>query len=122
MTAFRVANILAGLLVGALAVPMVLGRVRPNPLYGLRTAATLADPEVWYPANRRSGWDLIGVGIVLMVWGAVGPALVPAGGPRLALVSAAGAVGLALAVAARGYLHARHLWRERHGDAPPPPA
>ncbi len=47
--------VLNGLLVAALAVPMILGIVPPNQAYGLRTERTLSSPEVWYPANRIGG-------------------------------------------------------------------
>lgn len=41
----------SGALFIALAVPLLRGRVKPNPTYGLRTPETLADPRVWYAAN-----------------------------------------------------------------------
>lgn len=43
------------LALGLLGLPMVLGLVPPNPIYGLRTAATLASETVWYSANFWSG-------------------------------------------------------------------
>ena len=55
---------LTGLLIAGLALPMLLRRVRPNPLYGLRVPATLGDERVWYEANARSGRDLLILGIV----------------------------------------------------------
>ena len=53
----------SGLLFAVLAVPMILGRVRPNPFYGLRTRATFADRRVWYRANMKSGRDLLLLGL-----------------------------------------------------------
>jgi uncharacterized membrane protein len=47
------------LIIAAVSVPMILGRVPPNPLYGFRTRRTLSSPAVWYPANRFSGWALL---------------------------------------------------------------
>ena len=38
-----------------LAVPLVLGVVPRNRLYGVRTARSLSDDGVWYPANRVAG-------------------------------------------------------------------
>jgi uncharacterized membrane protein len=49
----------------ALGVPLALGKVPPNPLYGFRTPATQADPTLWYPVNTRTGLDLIICGLVL---------------------------------------------------------
>jgi uncharacterized membrane protein len=56
-----------GLLLAALAVPLIRRRVPPNAFYGLRIPETLADDEVWYEANARSGRDLLraGLGIAL---------------------------------------------------------
>ena len=38
-----------------IATPLVMGRVPPNDLYGLRVPATMQDEEVWYRANASSG-------------------------------------------------------------------
>src|SRR5690348_16633966 len=35
----------------ALAVPLMGGRVKPNSLYGLRTERTLRDEDAWYRGN-----------------------------------------------------------------------
>lgn len=37
------------------AIPMALGKVKPNRFYGFRTRKTLSSPAVWYPANRACG-------------------------------------------------------------------
>ena len=42
-----------------ISIPMVLGKVPPNGLYGFRTPKTLSSPDVWYPANRSAGWYMI---------------------------------------------------------------
>ena len=55
-----------GLLLAALAVPLLRRRIRPNGWYGLRTPATLADEAVWYEANARSGRDLVLLGLFLL--------------------------------------------------------
>ena len=41
-----------------LAIPLILRRIPPNPLYGLRVPATYKDEQVWYDANAASGRDL----------------------------------------------------------------
>ncbi|MBV8687504.1 MAG: SdpI family protein [Alphaproteobacteria bacterium] len=43
------------LLVAAVNLPMALRLVPPNGFYGLRTAATLKSPALWYAANFRAG-------------------------------------------------------------------
>lgn len=57
-------NVGLGLLVIGLAIPMVVGWVKPNNLYGFRTAKTLSSEAVWYPANRFAGVTLILAGLV----------------------------------------------------------
>ncbi len=37
------------------SVPLILQRVAPNHFYGLRTPRTLANPGLWYRANRYAG-------------------------------------------------------------------
>jgi hypothetical protein len=56
-----------GGLMMAVAVPLIRRRVPPNPLYGVRVRATLADPDVWYAANAASGRELFALGAVLAV-------------------------------------------------------
>ena len=48
-----------GFFVG-LGVPLYLGRVGPNGMYGYRTPQTLRDPVVWRRANRVCGyWTIV---------------------------------------------------------------
>jgi len=53
----------SGLFAG-LGVPLVLGMVPPNMLYGFRTPRTLNNPSAWYPANRVTGLWMIATGLV----------------------------------------------------------
>lgn len=48
----------------AMGIPVVMGVVPPNRIYGFRIRRTLGDPEVWYAANRVAGLWSIGTGIV----------------------------------------------------------
>jgi len=41
------------------SIPLVIGIVPRNRVYGIRTCKTLSDDSVWYPANRFGGWALI---------------------------------------------------------------
>lgn len=41
------------------SIPLVLGVVPRNRVYGIRTCKTLSDDLIWYPANRFGGWALI---------------------------------------------------------------
>ena len=45
----------ASAIVGVAAVPLALGVVPPNRLYGVRTPRVLADSRLWYRVNRFAG-------------------------------------------------------------------
>lgn len=74
--------LLAGLFVGggllliALAIPLIQRRIKPNPWYGFRTRATLENEAVWYEINAYSGKRLLIAGIVI-VFAAIVFALIP---------------------------------------------
>ena len=40
------------------SLPLMFGLVPPNRIYGFRTRRTLANRELWFRANRFSGWAL----------------------------------------------------------------
>jgi len=42
-----------------LTLPLILGFIPPNRIYGIRTLETLADKQRWYQANRFGGWILL---------------------------------------------------------------
>jgi len=65
MTIQLVAYLLPAILM-VLAVPLVLGIVPPNMLYGFRTSKTRSSPEIWYPANRFAGWWMIAAGALTL--------------------------------------------------------
>jgi hypothetical protein len=56
------------LLLFIVAVPLVLGVIPRNRLYGFRTTKTLSDDGVWYRVNRLAG---VAVMIASGVYGAV---------------------------------------------------
>src|SRR6185436_9334782 len=58
MTA-RLSLSIACAVLAVVSVPMILGKVPPNPLYGFRTRLTLSNPDIWYPANAFSGRALL---------------------------------------------------------------
>jgi len=67
---------IGGLLLSALALPLILGRIAPNGLYGFRVRRTMENPELWYPVNRYSGTCLFVDGL-LIVAASIGLSLVP---------------------------------------------
>lgn len=67
MTLICVINTAAGLLIAAIALPLILGKIPPNLWYGFRTPRTLGDPAVWYPANAYAGRWLFASGIIIAI-------------------------------------------------------
>ena len=63
MTFILITNVATGLLVMALARPLIRRRIAPNALYGFRVRRTLDHPEVWYDANEYAGRCLFWFGI-----------------------------------------------------------
>jgi uncharacterized protein (TIGR04206 family) len=51
----------------AVSIPLVIGVVPPNWIYGFRTAKTMSNPQFWYEANRHAGANLIAAGVWTMV-------------------------------------------------------
>lgn len=41
-----------GLLLALISLPLMAGKVKPNPFYGFRAPQTLENPETWYAANK----------------------------------------------------------------------
>src|SRR6476659_9971082 len=62
-TIVLLAFLATGLLLVALSIPLIRGRIRPNMWYGFRVKRTLEDPQVWYPANRYAAKWMLGVGL-----------------------------------------------------------
>ena len=67
MTALLLMYVVFGLLLIALAIPMMRDKVPPNPWYGFRVPSTLSDPVLWYKANRYAGRWLLVTGIITVV-------------------------------------------------------
>lgn len=66
----------SGILLILLAIPLYLGKIKPNPWYGFRIRKTLENPNIWYPVNRfGAGWLMLS-GVVTVLC-AVGFALIP---------------------------------------------
>lgn len=88
------------------AVPLALGLVPRNRLYGVRTTKTLADARVWERANRFGGLALAAAGGLSLVVAGAGPSAA-SGGAAWALQLGAFVLPLALGVPAT----ARYLKR-----------
>jgi uncharacterized membrane protein len=99
-----------------LGVPLMLRRVRPNPLYGLRLPATFADEWVWYEANARTGRDLLLHGMLLF---AVAVALPLSGVGETASVLAWSGIAVLgmIVITVVGWRRANALLRQRRGSS-----
>jgi uncharacterized membrane protein len=76
MTLLKTIYISGGLVLILLAIPLILRKIPPNPVYGFRIQWTLEDPELWYSVNAYTGKWLVFVGICAIL-GAAGLALIP---------------------------------------------
>jgi uncharacterized membrane protein len=59
--------VLMGFLLAGLSVPLILGKVKPNPFYGFRVSQTLENPDLWYAANKYAGKRLVVAGLAIMI-------------------------------------------------------
>jgi uncharacterized membrane protein len=55
----------SGVLLMALAVPLIMGKIPPNGLYGFRVKKTMENPDIWYPVNTYAGKWLLVAGLVM---------------------------------------------------------
>jgi len=92
--------LITGVLLAAVSIPLILGKIGPNRLYGFRVKKTLEDPAVWYPVNAFAAKRLLivglgtslcaivlffvpGIGLIGYVWACAGVAL---GGLLVAMI------------------------------------
>lgn len=62
----------SGLLLSLLAIPLILRRVPPNAVYGVRTKASFASDADWYRINAIGGRYLVFSGIIVFAVGIAG--------------------------------------------------
>jgi hypothetical protein len=67
---------ISGLILSGISVPLILGKIPPNGLYGFRVKKTMEDPDIWYPVNVYSGKWLLVDGLCV-VFAAIGLAVIP---------------------------------------------
>jgi uncharacterized membrane protein len=93
---------LGGIVTVAVCWPLMLGKVAPNRLYGIRTRAAFQSPENWYRLNRLGGRMFVRAGVILALTGLAGFAV-----PALFLPiydALAGAITLAVVIGTGLYL------------------
>ncbi|GJL38317.1 hypothetical protein TUM17576_51370 [Enterobacter hormaechei] len=62
---------ITSLILMAIAIPLVLQKVKPNRWYGMRTSRTLNDEGQWYRVNRLYGKTMIVAGVAFFVLSAI---------------------------------------------------
>ena len=100
-----------GMLVAALAVPLIRGAVPPNRWYGVRIAKAYASEDHWYRLNRYGGTLLLQYGITVALVGAtvLGFGIDDAVSPAVALILAFSPAILTIPMTLRLFRYARTL-------------
>lgn len=107
MTTLLLLYIASGTLLVLLSIPMILRKVKPNYLYGVRIAKTLNNPEIWYATNAFAGRYLMAAGA-----GTVLAALIFSFIPGISLdVYALACLGVFLAVSTVGTVQVARFLR-----------
>ena len=57
------------------AIPLILGFVPRNRMYGVRTSKTLSEDSIWYQSNRFGGWVFILSNVVYLMVAYIYPTL-----------------------------------------------
>jgi len=58
--------LISGVILVALSIPMILGKVAPNPIYGFRVPDTMNNPKIWYAVDAYSGKWLLITGLIFI--------------------------------------------------------
>jgi len=66
LTELLVMFLISGVILVAVSIPMILGKVAPNAIYGFRVPDTMNDPRTWYAVNTYSGKWLLVTGLIFM--------------------------------------------------------
>jgi uncharacterized membrane protein len=96
--------LLVPFLIIVLSIPMILGKVPRNSLYGFRTAYTLSSDDVWYRANKISGIALLLAGVFWFAIGWLLPVWMGATAQTYRLVQILGLASLGVALAVSTWL------------------
>jgi len=56
-----------GLLLALISLPLIAGKVKPNPYYGFRVPQTLDNPEIWYATNKFFAKRQLVVALIMVI-------------------------------------------------------
>ena len=66
MSILMITFLISGFVLAILSVPLILGKIPPNGLYGFRVRKTMEHPEIWYPVNQHGGKCLFAASLCLI--------------------------------------------------------
>jgi hypothetical protein len=66
LTELLVMFLISGVILVALSIPMIMGKVAPNDIYGFRVPDTMNNPRIWYAVNAYSGKWLLITGLIFI--------------------------------------------------------
>ena len=64
MQALLFLYVVGGLLLALLSLPLIAGKIKPNPYYGFRVPFTMGNPEIWYATNKYFAKRQLVVGLI----------------------------------------------------------
>jgi hypothetical protein len=67
MMTLLIMYLIGGVVLCALSIPLIAGKIGPNGLYGFRVQATLQNATLWFKVNRYAGKRLLVTGILTVL-------------------------------------------------------
>lgn len=64
------------LIILVIALPLIVGIIPPNRIYGIRTVETLSDKKLWEQVNRYAGWTMLASSLVYLSVAALFPSVI----------------------------------------------
>jgi uncharacterized membrane protein len=104
MPAQLLVTLVGPLVAVALAIPMILGKVPRNCLYGFRTPYTMSSDPVWYRANRIAGIALAVSGVFWVLMGLILPRVMDSEQAAIRLTGLLGAAGILVGLLVSAWL------------------
>ena len=95
----------ACVVIALLSVPLILKVVPPNRWYGIRTARTLSNNELWFSANRFAGWAFLMAASVSAAALLIAPEVASVYGALVLVVPIGVALAVSLAYLRRSGVH-----------------
>ena len=62
---FTLMNVVVAVIIIGMGIPLIMGKVKPNRMIGVRTHKTLSDEKIWYKANAYTGRVMVFTGSIM---------------------------------------------------------